>query len=506
MSEEIEISSSTGSRAKLPALVVVGRANTGKSTLIATLTESPSIQISDVPGTTTEARRFDIEAHGKKIFSIIDTPGFEDAAGALAHIEKFSTSTSDRAAAVRKFLKAWENSSEFQAERRLLEPVMAGGAILYVVDGSYPYRPSVEAELEILRWTGQPRMALINRTADSDYSDSWEAPLDQYFSLVREISARDATWNDRLDLISALGVLRSDWKEPIDDVVSALNANWRRRRQEAAREIASMLAKALTHKRRESVARADDLNSDKARLEEAFHDDLRNIEKRQRIAVESIYGFKSLNHVEADSLSLPKLEEDLFATETWNLLGLSTGQLVAAGAAAGALTGLAGDAAVGGLSGGGGALIGGAIGAASAMFAKRDQIMKATVESTGLAVPEWLRRSASETEAIVVGPHKGRNFPWVLVSRAMTHWHVVEARTHAQRHELVVPASLLSAAELPEKHRKRLEEAFKTLRARLNGGDVPANRHLIEDAIFATFEDPEVQKLLTRRPETRGEE
>lgn len=489
------LSDETGSVAKIPALVVVGRANTGKSTLIATLTESADVQISDVPGTTTEERRFEVKTGGVTRLAVIDTPGFEDAAGALAQIQRFSRGSDDRPAAIRAFLKAWEGSTEFQAERRLLAPVMEGGAILYVVDGSYPWRPAMESELEILRWTGQPRMALINRTGSTDFASTWQGPLDQYFSLVREISARDASWEDRLELLQSLGVLRKAWADPIGEVVSALRSMWHRRRQDAAREIAISMAKALTHTRREHVARTDDLSADQARMEQAFHDDLRKFEARQRKAVEQIYGFTKLAHVEHDTISLPKLEEDLFAKETWNLLGLSTSQLVGAGATAGALTGLALDAAVGGLSGGGGAILGGLAGAAGAAFMKREQIAKATIEGAGLNVPPWLRRSASETETLVVGPHKGQNFPWVLVSRALTHWHVVEARTHAQRNELVVPAAVLSAAQLPEQCQKQLSKAFAGFRGRM-GADEPSTRNQLEDALVATFTHPEVQKKL----------
>ena len=462
-----EVDDRAGSQARLPALVVVGRANTGKSTLIATLTESSSIQISDVPGTTTEARRFDVRVHDRVIFSVIDTPGFEDAPGVFDRIQAFSKGPNDRASAIRAFMTAWKDSSEFLMERRLLAPVMEGGAILYVVDGSYPWRPSYEPELEILRWTGQPRMALINRTGDTDYAGTWRGPLDQYFSLVREISARDATWESRIDLLSSLGVLRDDWRQPIDDVVSSLRTQRRRRRNDAAREIANTIAKALTHKRRERVARLDDLESDKVRLERAFHDDLRKFETDLRRSVEAIYGFKRLARKEMDEISLPRLDDDLFATETWNLLGLSTTQLVTSGAVAGAATGLALDAAVGGLSHGAGALIGGVIGAGGAAFIKRNQIMKATVESVGFPTPSWLRSSSNETETIVVGPHKGENFPWVLISRALTHWYVVEARTHAQRHELTVPATMLSASALPDSIRKHLAASIADLRSRL---------------------------------------
>ena len=55
--------------------------------------------------------------------------------------------------------------SSFPDECELLRPIVEGAGILYVVDGSVPYGPEYEAEMEILRWTGRPSMAVINPIA-----------------------------------------------------------------------------------------------------------------------------------------------------------------------------------------------------------------------------------------------------------------------------------------------------------------------------------------------------
>ena len=62
----------------------------------------------------------------------------------------------------REFLQAHVSDARFHDERELLRPIVEGAGILYVVDGSRPYGRQYEAEMEILRWTGRPRMALIN--------------------------------------------------------------------------------------------------------------------------------------------------------------------------------------------------------------------------------------------------------------------------------------------------------------------------------------------------------
>lgn len=481
-------------------LVVVGRANTGKSTLVATLTEDPSIHISDVPGTTTEARRFDVNVGTTTVFSVVDTPGFEDPVGAFGDIEALTTSAADRVSSLRRFVQQADAAGTYQAERRLLRPVLEGGAILYVADASFPWRQNHQEELEILRWTGQPRAALINRTAEGDYSEEWARALDQYFPIVRTMSARDATWLERLSLLEDIGSLRSEWKEPIQGVVDVLRRQWDQRRRQAARAVARMIVAALKHTRKEQVERASDLVVDIERLEQRFADDLRAIEEKGRYLVEAIYLHQDLRKDVNDALDVPRFESDLFARETWNALGLSTNQLLLAGAAGGAATGLLVDAAVGGLSGGGGALIGGLVGLAGAAFTDRNRLMKATVERAGFPTLPSLERKANATKTIVVGPHKGPNFPWVLLVRAVSHWYAVEQRTHAQEGALRVRLAELSASELPESTRKAFTSLFRDAQKALGSTD-DALVFELEDQVLRMYTDAEMQRRLQRASE-----
>ena len=51
---------------------------------------------------------------------------------------------------------------QFEAEVALLAPLGEGAGVIYVVDGAVPYGPEYEAEMEILRWSGRPSLAVIN--------------------------------------------------------------------------------------------------------------------------------------------------------------------------------------------------------------------------------------------------------------------------------------------------------------------------------------------------------
>ena len=54
------------------------------------------------------------------------------------------------------------DNQEFRQDVELLLPLTQGAGIIYVVDGSRPVRGVDRAEMEILRLTGLPRMAILN--------------------------------------------------------------------------------------------------------------------------------------------------------------------------------------------------------------------------------------------------------------------------------------------------------------------------------------------------------
>ncbi len=475
------------------SLVVVGRANAGKSTLVATLTEDDSIQISDIRGTTLEARKWIVRVGNKPLLSIIDTPGFEDAVGALHEIKKYSSSAADRANAVRTFIQEAERTNTFLMERRLLKPILDGGAVLYVADATNPWRKNVEAELEILRWAGQPRAGLVNRTGERDYTDMWTTALGQYCSIVRSMSARDAAWEDRISLIRDISALHAPWRESLQKVADQLSHQWHLRRQRAATIIASMLLVELTHTRKERVHDPDDLGREKEQLEQSFAQDYRNFEKKAQTEIQKTYGFKKLVQTQQQEMEAPRLNQDLFSKAAWDDLGLTTGQILAGGAAGGAVSGLGVDLLLGGHSLGLGALIGAGVGVAGAAYHQREQIPSATVRSIKkITMPDPLSmQTVTDTRrVIVVGPNKNVRFPWVLLKRALGYWYAVEKRTHAQEGDLHVEVPQLSAREYPDALRKELQRIFSQPKA--------THTQALEELVLELYQHAQVQEALTR--------
>lgn len=450
-----------------PRFAVVGRVNKGKSSIVATLAEDDSVRIDPRPGTTTEVREFPVRVDGRTLFVLVDTPGFEDAPRVLAWLRASAPSAAERPARVADFVRVHEASGEFQEERRLLAPILAGACVLYVVDGTKPFRPNYEAEMEILRWTGRPGLALVNRVGEGDHAAEWHRALGQFFGIVRDFDALAATFEERLHLLEAFRALEPGWRPALDEALAALLAQRRRRRAESAAEVADLVADALTHVEEVAVKDEAALAAERDRLERSFHDALRRREARARRRVEALYAHPRAVFEERE-LARPALEQDLFAEEAWRVLGLSPGQLVLAGALAGATAGGALDAAVGGASFLAGTALGGAVGGGAALYGVGRRFARVRPVGPG-SWPGFLletRRLLSGERRFRIGPHAQPNFPWVLLDRALLHYAAVVRRTHAFRGVTALPDGARSGVvtELGAGERRELAALFRRLR------------------------------------------
>ena len=450
-----------------PRFAVVGRVNKGKSSIVATLAEDESVRIDARPGTTTDVREYPVRVDGRTLFVLVDTPGFEDAARALEWLRARAVSAGERPARVAELVRAFEGTGELVEERRLLAPILAGASVLYVVDGAHPYRPNYEAEMEILRWTGRPGMALVNRIGESDHGAEWHRALDRYFEIVRDFDAFAVTFEERVRLLATFRELRPDWRPAIDEAIVALVAQRQRRRDEAAAIVAELLCDALTHTEELAVEDEAAVEAQRDRLERSFHDWLRGREERARREVAAVYGHREV-HVQDAALARPVFREDLFAEEAWRTLGLSPAQLVAAGTLAGAAIGGAVDAVVGGASIFAGTVLGGLVGGGSALYGVGRRFARArSVGAPGL--PGLLldvQRFWAGARRFRIGPHAQPNFPWVLLDRALLHYDVVARRTHARRGPPAPGADARAGlvAGFARDERRGLEDLFRRLR------------------------------------------
>ena len=230
----------------LPRFAIVGHPNKGKSSIVATLAEDDSVAISPEPGTTKNSRTYPMRLDGVTLYELIDTPGFQRAREVLAWLNAHDRGAGARTDVVREFVTQHDTVERFHDECQLLRPILDGAGILYVVDGSRPYGAEYEPEMEVLRWTGRPRMALINMIGSGDHVDEWRAALSQFFSIVRVFDAMHADFDRRVDLLRAFGAIDETWLASLNKAADALAGERARRKTQAAAEIADLMVEVLT--------------------------------------------------------------------------------------------------------------------------------------------------------------------------------------------------------------------------------------------------------------------
>jgi len=457
----------------LPRFAIVGHPNKGKSSIVATLAEDDSVAISPEPGTTRSARTYPMRLDGVVLYELTDTPGFQRAREVLAWLVAHDRGAGARAAVVREFVEQHRSDTRFHDECELLHPILDGAGILYVVDGSRPYGGEYEPEMEVLRWTGKPRMALINLIGGGDHVDEWRAALAQYFSIVRVFDAMRADFSRRIELLRAFGALDETWAAALNDAAAALERDRERRRVRAASEIADLLIAVLTAT--ESSKLPSDVpdpgieNATRARLR-------RTVGERElaaRRAVQEIYHHDGLDAHEATAAYL---DEDLFSQRSFSVFGLSSAQLAMTGAASGAVAGGVIDALLGGTSLFLGAGIGALVGAAGTLIGS-DRLAKVAVLGQPVGGFE-----------VRLGPITDPNFPWVMLGRALLHARLVAERNHARRETLVIDAAAGEhfADSIDAPARRTLDAIFRELRS--NGGIDATTRARLVDAVAARVE------------------
>lgn len=443
----------------LPRFAVVGHPNKGKSSIVATLAQDDSIYIDRLSGSTTKAQCYPMRVDNTVLYELIDTPGFQRARAVLSWLQQHCNDVSQRSTAIADFYQAHRDDVRFSHELELLKPIIDGAGIIYVVDGSRPYGPEYEAEMEILRWSGKPSLALINPIDNEDYVDEWRNALGQYFKTVRVFNAQTAEYNKRIGLLEVFGQLDPQWQRPLHEAVICLSELRLRQHHQASEVIANCLVEILQYKQSQELP-AIAVNSHQAEtflkqtVASQFRSQIKKIESTCRKQVTQIYNYYHLKTDEAalDYLDKDLADLDLFDQSTWYLFGLNKKQLITTATAAGASAGVLIDVGTGGHSLLLGSIVGGVAGGLSA-WKFSDKIAKFTIKG----LPTGGR-------TLSYGPITHPNFPFVVLGRALRHQQLICTRTHAARDVLSIDENASSSnvlQSLESSTRTKLMKIFK---------------------------------------------
>src|SRR5690606_13306809 len=133
-------------------IAVVGHTNTGKTSLLRTLTRDPDFgTVSDSPSTTRHVEAVALLSHGTPLIELYDTPGMEDAMTLLDYLDRLQQpgERPDGPARIARFLETREAAQRFEQEAKVLRQLLASDAALYVIDARDPVLGKHRDELEI---------------------------------------------------------------------------------------------------------------------------------------------------------------------------------------------------------------------------------------------------------------------------------------------------------------------------------------------------------------------
>ncbi|MFO7812303.1 MAG: GTPase/DUF3482 domain-containing protein, partial [Pelovirga sp.] len=343
----------------VPVFAIIGHPNEGKSSVLSTLAEDDSVRISPIPGETTDVQSFPVIIDGQEIIRFVDTPGFQNPRRTLAWMQAYSGPADQLLPA---FIAAHRHDPDFRDDCSLLSPLAQGAGVIFVADGSRPLRNMDKAEMEILRLTGAPRLAVINsKGEDSCYLDQWHAEFRKHFNAIRVFNSSRANYAQRIELLESLKAIDQQLEPLLKMVISTFKSDWQGRSQRVAELILELLHEVLDYRTTAICSTKDDETAIKKKLTQTYMDYVSRKEQQTRKAIRTLYKHNIFD------LELPEhsiLEQDLFSDRTWEFLGLTDKQLVLAGAISGATIGAGIDLAAGGVSFGVFSALGGFLGAA----------------------------------------------------------------------------------------------------------------------------------------------
>lgn len=345
----------------LPVLkiAVVGHTNTGKTSLLRTLTRDASFgEVSNRPATTRHVEGTSLLLNGMPLIELYDTPGLEDSIGLLDYLD--NQQGDGRAYGIElitRFLESPEAHEEFEQEAKALRQVLSSDISLYVIDVRDRVLGKHRDELEILAGCAKPVVPVLN------FIVSPEAKTAQWREHLARVNLHAVVEFDTvvLDeygerrLFEKMQTLLDHFYPTLQAVIEDRQRQRDRLNHASADLLADLLIDVAAYK---IILPLDDRNADTAM--ESLRRLVREREQQCVDALLELYRFHLDDYaIEALPIENGHWGMDLFNPASMKQFGIRAG----GGAAAGGMAGLAVDAMTGGVTLGAGAAIGAAIGA-----------------------------------------------------------------------------------------------------------------------------------------------
>ncbi len=162
-------------------LAVVGHTNTGKTSLLRTLTRDRGFgEVSHRPSTTRHVEGARLSVDGEALLELYDTPGLEDAIALLDYLDALERPGErlDGPERMARLLDSNEARGRFEQEAKVVRQLLASDAGLYVIDAREPVLAKYRDELAVLAGCGRPLLPVLNFVASPQHrEEEWRAAL-----------------------------------------------------------------------------------------------------------------------------------------------------------------------------------------------------------------------------------------------------------------------------------------------------------------------------------------
>ncbi len=336
------------------SLAVVGHTNTGKTSLMRTLTRDAGFgEVSGSPSTTRQVEGVALQVDGRRIVDLYDTPGLEDAGRLIEVLDQIGGERHDGPSRIESFLSSPQADQLFEQEARVLRQLLASAAALYIIDAREPVLGKYQDELAILTMCARPVLPVLNFTASSSArSEQWREALArvnlhavaEFDTVVFSVEAETKLWQRLINLLDQRG-------DALQDLIAHRNQQALFQQAAAMRIVSELLIDVAGCER---TADKDDA----AAQQQASQALQRAVRSAEQDTIKQLLDLFHFTPSDVALLELPiqdgQLRGDLFDQQVLQYYALRVGRGAGAGAAAGAAV----DVATGGLSLGAGTVIG----------------------------------------------------------------------------------------------------------------------------------------------------
>ena len=374
-------------------LSLISHTNVGKTTLARTLLRQDVGDTGDRAHVTDASTSFDLIEAAGEVLRLWDTPGFGDTAKLVKRLR-----TSERPFGWLRS-QVWDRFADrplWCSQEAVKNVREEADVVLYLVNAAEDPASAgyVDLEMEVLTWIGKPVLVLLNQTGSPREPDAADPEATMWrehlggFAVVRGVLGLDAftrCWVQERELFRAVARAVDDEMKPL---AGRLSEAWEAANEKVFEESVQLLADMLAESAADRVEVSEETLLQKfwigrgelnREMRTARQEMAERLALRVKAATDRLIALHELEGESArrmaalgeESYSVPERANE----SLWSALG---------GVAAGATGGLAADLAHGGMTFGGGAVLGGIGGGAASYFlAKSLNLAKGKDHSVG---------------------------------------------------------------------------------------------------------------------------